>query len=481
MSQGNFTTSKFLNRLFGCASAMLVAFHASESNVVLAATAATPTKIENQPANSETATLFKKISELVKEYFPKAKITTTPKSIHFEYLVHERLHPYTRRIVLSPELDGILGDIEIKPGEPKDNSSLPVEHPETIHSVLLMAPYSASEKSCLSTRLVFQPITPLDFMEAFKKLIATYNKGDDGSEAAPVADSKGEQSKRPVTTSTETEPPLAITPSAEVSSTSPAAVNSVSPAVVSTMPIPTPAPIESPHSVATAAPLETAKQPEIAHSGEVTASHSMMDKYTYPEGRFKVMLPGSPQVKYTDSSGMRMVDYVYTDPDGTFNISYVILPEPPTNLKTSQLLDNMSQSVVNSLKGLHAKQYPSALQGFPGCQIEMAELTNKPGQGAKFRIYIVKNFIYIVGLAGKRDWLNTPNAKEFLDTFQVNPVLSPSEQRVQAQADLERARKIREQEILRLNTDPRAGVGRSQLQKDAERSRAESENNRWRR
>ncbi len=487
MSQGNFTNSKFLNRLFGCASAMLVAFHASGSNVVLAATAATPTKIENQPANSETATLFKEIAELVKEYFPKAKITTTPKSIHFEYQVHERLHPYTRRIVLSPELDGILGDIEIKPGEPKDNSSLPVEHPETIHSVWLMAPYSASEKSCLSTRLVFQPITPLDFMEAFKKLIGTYNTGDDGSESAPAVDSKGEQSKVPVTTNTETETPPAITPSAAVTSMSPSAVSSVSPTVVSTTPITTPSPIESPHPVATAvpvataAPLETANQPEIAHSGEVTTSHSMMDKYTYPEGRFKVMLPGSPQVKYTDSSGMRMVDYVYTDPDGTFNISYVILPEPPTNLRTSQLLDNMSQSVVNSLKGLHAKQYPSALQGFPGCQIEMAELTNKPGQSARFRIYIVKNFIYIVGLAGKKDWLNTPNAKEFLDTFQVNPVLSSSEQRIQAQADLERARKIREQEILRLNTDPRAGVGRSQLQKDAERSRAESENNRWRR
>jgi hypothetical protein len=459
---------------------MLVAYFSNGLNEVVAAPHATPTA-ESQPTNSETAALFKQITYLVQEYFPKAKITSTSKSIHFEYKVREMLHPYTRRNVLSPDLDGILGDIEIKPGEPKDNPKTFVERPETIHSVLLMTPYSAPDNSCLSTRLVFQPITPLDFMEAFKKLIYTYNKGDEGSEAAPAADSKSEQPKPQITTIAEPETTTAITNSAAVNSASPAVISSTQIPTPVITPVLTPVPSETPHTIAAVSPPVTGSTPEVPGSHEGTSHSTTMDKYTYPEGRFKVMLPGSPQVKYTDSSGMRMVDYVYTDPDGTFNISYVILPEPPTNLRTSQLLDNMSQSVVNSLKGLHARQYPSALQGFPGCQIEMAELTSKPGQGARFRIYIVKNYIYIVGLAGKKDWLSSPNAKEFLDTFQVNPILSPSDQRAQAQADLDRARKIREQEILRLNTDPRAGVGRSQLQKDAERSRAESENNRWRR
>jgi hypothetical protein len=182
-----------------------------------------------------------------------------------------------------------------------------------------------------------------------------------------------------------------------------------------------------------------------------------MDKYTYPEGRFKVMLPGSPQVKYSDQSGMRMVDYVYVVPEGSFNISYVILPETPPNLKTSQLLDNMSQSVVNSLKGLHTKQYPSSLQGFSGCQLEIPELANKAGQSARFRIYIVQNYIYIVGLTGKKDWLSASNAKEFLDSFQIisqraqapsysgpTPTTSKSPQS-QAEMDAERARMMQYQ------------------------------------
>jgi hypothetical protein len=207
---------------------------------------------------------------------------------------------------------------------------------------------------------------------------------------------------------------------------------------------------------------ETAPAPAIETSLKPggTAS-SPMDKYTYPEGHFKVMLPGSPQVKYSNQAGMRMVDYVYAVPEGTFNISYVILPEAPPNLKTSQLLDNMSQSVVNSMKGMRTKQYASSLQGFPGCQLEVPELANKPGQGARFRIYLVQNYIYIIGLSGKKDWLSTANAKEFLDSFQVN--MGQTAQRRQSSSSAQPL------------TSPDVRVLKTQYEKDAERYRADRE------
>ncbi|MBS1957076.1 MAG: hypothetical protein JST89_22995 [Cyanobacteria bacterium SZAS-4] len=429
----------------------------------------------NQASNEEAQKVLKSISKLVAEYFPRAKITTTGNSLHFEYKVHERMHPYNRREVLSPELDGILGDVELKSGGPSDRIVGFLERPETVHSVLLMAPYSASDKTWLSTRLVFQPITPLDFMDSFKKIIASYDHPADSTDSVPSADSQ-DRTTNPslmpvpvpaVTPVTQTPmvpdakdptPPAEITQSADTRLSSLQGLSSNSPGLETTKD-------DQQKNISKEINPIAATDSNRKSEG---AAGTPMDKYTYPEGRFKVMLPGSPQVKYTDQSGMRMVDYLYAVPEGTFNVSYVILPEPPPNLKTSQLLDNMSQSVVNSLKGLHTRQYPSSLQGFPGCQLEMPELANKAGQSARFRIYIVQNFIYIVGLAGKKDWLNSPNAKEFLDTFQVNIAPTAAEKASKQHQDAERERqdRARQQELQRNNT-------RTQSQKDAEKWRAD--------
>ncbi|MBI2810969.1 MAG: hypothetical protein HYX67_09095, partial [Candidatus Melainabacteria bacterium] len=394
----------------------------------------TSAQSENRTTTDETQNLLNSISTLVKDYFPRAKITSTGNSLHFEYKVHERMHPYNRRNVLSPDLDGILGDVEVKQGGPKDRIVGFIERPETVHSVLIMAPYSASDKTWLSTRLVYQPITPLDFMDTFKKLIASYDRPaestDPGSPDSPEKSTIPSAPQLPLTSNTkESNKPADPTQIADTRLSSLQSIGSTdTPGTDNTKDDQQKSISKEVNPIAT---MDATRKSDVV-------SGPPMDKYTYPEGRFKVMLPGSPQVKYTDQAGMRMVDYLYTVPDGTFNVSYVILPEPPPNLKTSQLLDNMSQSVVNSLKGLHTRQYPSSLQGFPGCQLEMAELANKAGQSARFRIYIVQNFIYIVGLAGKKEWLNSPNAKEFLDTFQVNIEPSAAQQASKRIQDAER-------------------------------------------
>lgn len=334
---------------------------------------------ENQSSvkpNEEAQKLLVSISALVKDFFPKAKITSTDNSLHFEYKVHEREHPYNRRTVLSPDLDGILGDVELKSGGPSDRIIGVIERPEAVHSVLIMAPYTASDKTWLSTRLLFQPITPLEFMESFKRLVNSYDHPDDAAQHSSLPPSVPGSLPPGSATSTSVQP-VVPPPNAQVQQPEVKPDTTPSPALS----ISEQSAGNSDLSAQTIS-KETAPAPAIETSLKPggTAS-SPMDKYTYPEGHFKVMLPGSPQVKYSNQAGMRMVDYVYAVPEGTFNISYVILPEAPPNLKTSQLLDNMSQSVVNSMKGMRTKQYASSLQGFPGCQLEVPELANKPGQG----------------------------------------------------------------------------------------------------
>lgn len=347
---------------------------------------------QNQSVNESTTALLKSISDLVQQFFPKAKITQTASSLHFEDRVHERMHPYIRRNVLSPDLDGILGDVEVKAGTAKDRMVGFIERPETIHSVLLMSPYSSVDKSVLSTRLVFQPITPMDFLESFKRLVNSYDTQD----APDVQLSKDNENSPNAKKTIENEkliPPPAQTLDAAIETKN-----------------------QNINKDAQVSSIQMKSQTPLSPS----QAGLPMTKYTYPEGKFTVMLPVDPLVKYSDQAGMRMVDYVCTVPDGSFNVSYVILPSAPPNLKTSLLLENMSQTVINSFKGLHVKQSPITLQGFAGCQLSMPELVGKPGQSAELKIYIVQNFIYIIGVSGKSSFISAPNAKVFFETFQVN-------------------------------------------------------------
>lgn len=393
---------------------------------------------ESKVAISEAQSVLKSVADLVREYFPKAKITLKDNSLHFEYKVAERMHPYNRRTVLSPDLDGILGDIEVKQGAPTERIIGFLEKPETVHSVLLMSPYSASDETWLSTKLFFQPITPLPFMDSFKKIIGSYDH--------PKAPAQLLESKAP-----------SLTPPEDAHATQEALTD---PSVT--------------HQIRDLATSTNIGEQPSKPTSDGSTSEPGMEKYSYPEGKFSVKLPGAPQVKYTNQAGMRMVDYAFAGDEGTYNVSYVILPAAPSNVSTTQLLDSMSQSVVNSLKGLHAKQYPSALQGYSGCQIEMPELANKAGQSARFRIFIVDKFVYIIGVAGKHDWVNSKNSKTFLDTFQVN--LPPTAADLRRESD--RLARARAEEVERQRNQQGSGISR--VQKDREKIRADYEFNRRR-
>lgn len=465
-------------------STTLVGFGADAQSISQASTPPVQASSGDFKPSPEAQKLLISVADLVKEFFPKAKIVSTGNSLHFEYKVHERMHPYNRRTVPSPDLDGILGDIEVKPGGPNDRIAGVIERPEAIHSVLLMAPYSASDKSLVSVRLVFQPITPLEFMESFKRLISTYDhpEGNLQTDAGP-ANLKNIESLEATQTANRSLNSGVANTFQTTQLQNATASNSSERIKVDNAQKDSPPGGQSPKSAGQDS-LSEHKSTSLSADSEPGANStavSPMDKYTYPEGRFKVMLPGSPQVKYSNQAGMRMVDYVYTVPDGTFNISYVILPSAPPNLKTSQLLDNMSQSVVNSLKGLQTRQYESTLQGFQGCQLEVPQLANKPGQSARFRIYLVQNYIYIIGINGNKDWLNSKAAREFLDSFQVDfkttqqvTMTAPkSTLKSASQVELEQARLEH-----RNQTMQQEAIRRMKVQKDFEKSRADREFNR---
>jgi hypothetical protein len=188
-------------------------------------------------------------------------------------------------------------------------------------------------------------------------------------------------------------------------------------------------------------------------------------------------------MKYSTQAGMRMVDYAYPETQGSFNVSYVILPQQANTAALALLIDKLADSVVKSVNGVSSKQYPTSLQGFPGREIEIAQLKDKPGQSARFKLYVVRRYVYIVGVAGKNAWRDSPIAKQFVDSFEVSPELTPQEEAQQRTRDFERQRQLSAEESARRRAefDQKFHEGVMKSQKDSEHFHAEFENNRYRR
>jgi hypothetical protein len=128
----------------------------------------------------------KKLSKLVLEFYPKAKVTTDEGVLHFEYRLKREDGFYSsQRQLFAPESGGILGDVYVEKGEydGDDKAHLNVEVVNGFHSSLVMAPYSKRQDAHLMAKLVFPSDAPEEFKEKFKTIVNKYNQGEPKDEA----------------------------------------------------------------------------------------------------------------------------------------------------------------------------------------------------------------------------------------------------------------------------------------------------------
>ena len=135
--------------------------------------------------------LFQIVANLVKKYYPKANITISDSSMHFDKKCRLEDGYYSGRMVLAPQTGGVLCDIILKPGEynGEDKNRLPSITQDGFHANLTMAPYSKLLNKHLLTHLSYPPDTELEFKQHFQKLIDSFG-------AQELAD-KGVAAKNP--------------------------------------------------------------------------------------------------------------------------------------------------------------------------------------------------------------------------------------------------------------------------------------------
>lgn len=346
------------------ATAVPAAGEANPTTTASATPAAAPpaAATQEQPEPVKASEVYKQIQELVKEFYPKAKITITEKTMHFDEKCHQEMGYYSGKLTLAPQAGGILCDISLKSGEyeGKDKDRLPSETHDGFHSDLCMAPYSRLQKSHLMVHLIFPPDISIDFKERFKTVVNDFN----AHEAPP-------------------EPPkVAVAPPEPSQPASPAA-----------------------------------QQPAPSSSSPTSFGAARLSKYYFPEGRFRIMLPGSPKTSAAMQAGLRMVDYMYPEIHGTYNVSYVILPGEANLDAANAVFDKVAASLVKQMGGEHAQQSYYSLRDCPGRQIMIGSIKGKPDCAGMMRLFICGRYLYVLGAIGKKAWLSSNVVSQFLTSF----------------------------------------------------------------
>jgi hypothetical protein len=120
--------------------------------------------------------VFKQLEDLLHAFYPKAKVTKTDNSMHFEYKLKTETGFYSNKPALAPQDGGILGDLSVQPGEyaGADKARLPSELPDGFHTNLKMAPYSSANKDHLLAVLTFPSDASEEFKEKFKEIVNSF-------------------------------------------------------------------------------------------------------------------------------------------------------------------------------------------------------------------------------------------------------------------------------------------------------------------
>jgi hypothetical protein len=124
--------------------------------------------------------IYKNIIAIVKQYYPQAIVTLKGNSLHFERKTRKEYEYYTRKLELAPEIGGILGDVELRPGEYNgyDKDKIPSEAFQGFRTTLLLAPYSKEQKTHMYVKMICPVDTPTEFKDKIKANVNSFNAGE---------------------------------------------------------------------------------------------------------------------------------------------------------------------------------------------------------------------------------------------------------------------------------------------------------------
>jgi hypothetical protein len=124
--------------------------------------------------------IYKNIMAIVKEFYPQATVTLKGNSLHFERKTRKIYEHYSRKLELAPDAGGVLGDVDLRPGEYNgfDKDKIPSEQFQGARTTVLLAPYSKELKTHMYVKMVCPVDTSTEFKDRIKANVNSFNAGE---------------------------------------------------------------------------------------------------------------------------------------------------------------------------------------------------------------------------------------------------------------------------------------------------------------
>jgi hypothetical protein len=152
-----------------------------------------------------------------------------------------------------------------------------------------------------------------------------------------------------------------------------------------------------------------------------------LNHFQSAEGRFSVLLPGTPKKQNLSVSGISTTAYTIDEKDGAYVVVFADLPiSAHESAQQTQLrLDGARDGMLRSTSARLTSESPLLLAGkYPGREIN-ADLPERKGI-LRARLYIVGQRLYQILAAGGSTWAQSSQANQFLDSLAVTVEKSTS-------------------------------------------------------
>lgn len=165
---------------------------------------------------------------------------------------------------------------------------------------------------------------------------------------------------------------------------------------------------------------------KIRKSNTVNFGGSNLKRFYYPEGLFRVMLPGEPEMKYETINNIRSVDYGYSTMGGAMTVSYMILPvKIPTVDRQKLFIKLIGNTITQKLKATEVS-YTDAPQYGPAAMLLTCRLPGTVGITKqplylRSRLQLSGRRLYIVGGQGAADFLKSKLYGQFENSLEIIP------------------------------------------------------------
>ena len=157
--------------------------HGADESVAAPQSSAAASQSSVASSQPNIATLETSLETLVRQFYPKAKIGKTDKSMHFEFKTKQYDIPQTNTIESGPVWGGIIGDIELKDGHLSEQETLERKlNQYSYYSVMELYPNSPKTDHHLKTRLAYPFDVQPEFLQSFKTIIRNF----DSATAKPI-------------------------------------------------------------------------------------------------------------------------------------------------------------------------------------------------------------------------------------------------------------------------------------------------------